>query len=408
MPTVDLAFTIGAGTVLLLGLVAGYIKNRLWVAEPLICLAVGAVVGPAVLRLLTPAEFDWQPVPHLKEVAHLTLGVAVMGAALRLPARYGRQNLRSLAVALLIGLPLMVATGAGLAASMLGLSLLPALMVGATLAPTDPVVANSITSGRAAERNLPHRIRNLLTAESGANDGFALLFVLLPVLLATTPAATAWTEWGTRVILWEVLGAVLIGAACGEAAGRLLIWAIRQPFSEEHSITTIALALSITVLFSVRMIGSDGILAVFIAGLLLKRHLDKEETRHEHMQAAIGRFFDLPVFLLFGAMLPWADWLAMGWRGPVFAVAVLALRRLPWWLMLWRLFPAMRNWREAAFLGWFGPVGIASIYYSLLVLDRTGFEAAWPITSLVVTTSIVAHGVMATPLTAYAGRKPAE
>lgn len=404
MPDVDLAFTIGAGTVLALGLVAGYIKNRLWVAEPLICLVVGILVGPAMLRALTPAELGWQPDPHLKGVAHLTLGIAVMGAALRLPANYGRRTWRDLGIALGIGLPLMAATGTGLAALILGLPLLPALVIGALLSPTDPVVASSISSGREAERNLPGRTRWLLTGESGANDGLGLLFVLLPVLLMTEPATAAWHEWATTVLLWEVLGAVLIGAACGEAAGRLLIWAIRQPFSEDQSITTIALALSVTVLFAVRLIGSDGILAVFTAGLLLKRHLEQVETIHEHTQEAIGRFFDLPVFVLFGAMLPWSEWLAMGWRGPAFAAAVLVLRRLPWWLLLRPLFPTIRTRTEALFLGWFGPVGIASIYYALLVQERTGWQEAWPIASLVVTASILAHGITATPLTKLAGR----
>lgn len=404
MLNVDLAMTVGAGTVLLLGLVAGFVKNRLWMAETMICLAIGIFVGPLVLNALTPADLNWTPVPHLEEVAHLTLGIAVMGAALRLPAGYWRRNKRNLAAVLCIGLPLMVASGAGLAVAILGLPFLPALMVGAALGPTDPVVASSITGGRVSEANLPARTRNLLTAESGANDGLGLLFVLLPVLLVTEPAAAAWADWGLRVLLWEVLGAVLIGAACGEAAGRLLVWAVRQPSSEAHSITTIGLALSITVLFFVRMIGSDGILAVFAAGLLLKRHLDRVETTHEHTQEAIGRFFDLPVFILFGAMLPWQEWVALGWQGLGFAVAVLVLRRLPWWMLLRPLFPALRSRPEAVFLGWFGPTGIASVYYALLITDRTGFDGAWPVVSLAVTASILAHGITATPLTQLAGR----
>ncbi len=191
---------------------------------------------------------------------------------------------------------------------------------------------------------------------------------------------------------------------CGEIAGRLLIWARRQEFADAHSITSIGLALSITVLSFVRLIGSDGILAVFVAGLLLNRHIDRKETRHEHMQEAIGRFFDLPVFILFGAMLPWQEWLDLGWHGLAFAVAVLVLRRLPWWLLLRPAFSTIRTGREAAFLGWFGPMGIASIYYAVLVVDRTDVQTIWPVASLVVALSIVMHGVSATPLATRAGR----
>lgn len=404
MQTVDLAFTIGAGTVLVLGLVAGYVKNRLWVAEPVICLAVGILIGPAMSQILTPTELGLKPTPQLEQVAHLTLSVAVMGAALRLPSGYVLREWRSLAIALVLGLPAMAAAGAGIAAVVFGLSLLPALMVGTVLAPTDPVVASSIASGRAAEDHLPARTRYFLTAESGANDGLGLMLVLLPVFLASQPADVAWNEWISRVLIWEVLAAVLIGTVCGEVAGRLLLWAIRQPFSDAHSITTISLALSLTVLFAVRLIGSDGILAVFTAGLLLKRHLAMVDTLHEHTQEAIGRFFDLPVFVLFGTMLPWSDWMDMGWKGLAFAGAVLTFRRLPIWLVFAPLMPAVKRPRESLFLGWFGPMGIASIYYALLVSERTEFDQVWPIVSLVVSASILSHGVAATPLTQLMGR----
>ena len=399
MTSFNAGLAIAGGTVLALGLVAGYIRNRLWIAETVLCVLVGVLVGPAVAGLLDFAEVGWSPTPHLLEAARLTLGISVMGAALRLPPHYESRAARDLALSLGIGLTLMWLTGAALAVLILGLPLLPALVLGAVLAPTDPVTASAVASGKSADRHLPARLRNLLTAESGANDGLGLLFVLLPVLLLLHAPGEALSEWTTRVLLWEVMGAVIIGTLCGEVSGRLLAWAFRQPFSESHSTITVGLALSITVLTVVRLMGSDGILAVFAAGLRLNRYVKRAETRHEHAQEAIGRFFNLPVFILFGAMLPWHDWSGLGWTGIGFAVAVLAFRRLPWWLLFGRRLAAVQSPAEAAFLGWFGPIGVATIYYSLLAGHRAGLDQIWPAASLVVLASVVAHGLSATPLT---------
>lgn len=400
MNELNLALAIAGGVVLALGLVAGYVKDRLWMAEPLICLCVGVLVGPAVLDIVSSQTLGWDTYPYLMEVARITLGIAVMGAALRLPPHYEVGAWRDLLLSLGIGLPLMWLTGAALAALILGLPLIPALLVGAVLCPTDPVVASSITSGRLAKVSIPASLRNLLTAESGANDGLALAFVLLPVLLLTEASgSSAFVEWGLRVVVWEVLGAVLAGAVIGEISGRLLTWAYRQPFSDAHSTVTVALALSITVLAAVRLIGSDGILAVFVAGLVLNRYVVGEEMRHEHLQEAIGRFFDLPVFILLGVMLPWSAWMTIGWPGLLFVAAVILLRRLPWWLLLSPALRAVHRPAEAAFLGWFGPIGIASLYYAILADHRTGTSEIWPIASLAVAVSVLVHGVTATPFT---------
>ena len=403
MTEFNAVLAVAGGVVLVLGITAGYVRNRLWVAETALCMAVGILVGPAVTGLISPAELGWTPAPHLQEVARLTLGLAVMGAALRLPPGYMRRNWRDVTVSLGLGLPLMWLTGAALAALLLGLPVLPALVLGAVLGPTDPVVAGSIASGQLAERNLSKPLRNLLTAESGANDGLGLLFVLLPVLLLQHPPAAALTEWGLRVLIWEILGAVVIGALVGELSGRLLVWAYRQPFTERQSTITVGLALSLTVLATVHLIGSDGILAVFVAGLMLNRYVEKHETRHGGMQEAISRFFNLPVFILLGAMLPWADWARFGWSGIGFVLAVLALRRLPWWLLLGRWLRATRSAGEVAFLGWFGPIGVSSAYYAILAEERTGISQIWPAASLVVFSSVVAHGISATPLTRLSG-----
>ena len=78
------------------------------------------------------------------------------------------------------------------------------------------------------------------------------------------------------------------------------------------------------------------------------------------MQDAVARFFDIPIFVLLGVLLPWQGWAELGWHGVAFAAAILLFRRLPAWFVIGRLLPSVSTPRETAFNGWFGPIGIAA------------------------------------------------
>lgn len=405
MSAFDAIIAVGAGTVLFLGVVSGYIRNRLWVSEPAICFAVGLALSPLEFELLGVAAGSEAYLNLVQQVARITLAISVMGAALRLPRCFMRTRGRELALVLGLGLPLMWLCGSLLAYLLLSVPLLGALLIGAVLAPTDPVLADSIVAGKTAEENVPARLRDSITAESGANDGLALLLVMIPILLLTEAPGQAATHWLTEILIWKVSGAIAIGAALGWLAGRALVWAYAQPFSERLSGLTVSVALALTAVACVHLIGSSGILAAFVAGLQFKRFLVRvEDPDHEHVQEAIGRFFDLPVFILFGLLAPWPDWLALDGMSWLFVLAVLLLRRPPVWLLLKPLLPSVRNHREALFNGWFGPIGIAALLYAAEASDLTGRGEIWTLGSLVVSASIVLHGMSATPLIRHYGR----
>ncbi len=388
-----------------MSLLAGLIGNRTWVSEVTVCLLIGAAIGPLLSYVSETQLFGDDRAKTLEEVARLTLGIAVMGTALRLPMSYLRNCWRDLAVVLLLGLPLMWLTGAGMAALFLGVGVLPALLIGAMVAPTDPVVAASIVTGRVASAKVPDRVRNLISAESAANDGLGQLFVMLPILLLTEPPRQAIADWLLRTLCWEIGGAIAIGAILGWLAGHLFVWAKRKPYSEDESMLTIGLALSLTVLAGLELVGSDGILAVFVAGLMLNRGISDLETRQHHLHGAITRFFDLPAFVLIGVLLPWGAWVALGWKGVGLALVLVLFRRLPWWLALAPIIRDLRRRDETLFAGWFGPIGVAAAYYSLLGQERTGIDILWPIASLVIVLSVAIHGISATPFANMLGAR---
>ncbi len=88
-----------------------------------------------------------------------------------------------------------------------------------------------------------------------------------------------------------------------------------------------------------------------------------------------------------------------------FAACILLVRRLPAWLLLGRLMPWTRPVRHAAFAGWFGPIGAAALFYAMLIQDETGSVRLWPLISLAIGASVLAHRITATPLTRMFGAR---
>lgn len=208
-----------------------------------------------------------------------------------------------------------------------------------------------------------------------------------------------------RVVLWEVGGAVCLGVLFGLAADYLLRWAEAKQTIEQHSFLAFTLALTLFVLGATKLLGTDGILAVFAAGAALDRVANvSERHQEERVQEAVNQFFTLPIFMLLGLMLPWEQWREWGWRGVALVIAVLLLRRLPFLLLLKRWIPQVKTTKDALFMGWFGPVGVAALFYSMLVLRRTGHEEVWSLGSLMICASLLAHGMTAAPFAKLYGK----
>ncbi|MFA7387717.1 MAG: cation:proton antiporter, partial [Thiohalobacteraceae bacterium] len=356
--------TIG-GMVLVLGLLSRPLKRTIF-STPLLALTLGILIGPLGLGLLHPAQWGRLDV-ILEQAARLTIAIGLMGVALRLPRTFPFRHWRSLAVLLGLGMPLMWLSSGLLAYWLLDLPLLVALLLGAVVCATDPIVATSIVTGDVAEDNLPKRLRHTLSAESGANDGLAYPLVLLPILLLTQPPADAWPTWLGRTLLWEVGAAALVGALLGFVAAHLLKRAEAHHSIEQHSFLAFTLALTLFALGVASLLGTDGILAVFIAGITLDHFANASERRQEErVQEAVNQFFTLPIFTFLGLVLPWDQWRALGWAGLAMVVAVLLLRRLPFLLILKRWIPELQDTKDALFLGWFGPIGVAALFYAML------------------------------------------
>lgn len=398
---VNLALLVLGGLVIGLGLLSGFLKERLFLSDPVVALLLGVVLSPAVFGAIDLHHWG-QPEGILEQSARIAIGIQLMGVALRLPPGFVKLRWRPLAVLLGLVMPLMWLASALLIYLILGLPFWVSMLLGAVISPTDPVVATSIVTGRVAERNLPDRVRHVLSAESGINDGLAYPFVMLPILFLTrSPGEAAW-HWLSRILLWEVLGAVILGLVAGYVAGWLLNWAERKHLIDKQSFLAYTLALSLVVLAGVKLMGGDGILAVFAAGSIFTIVVGSRDCAEEkEVQEAVDRLFTIYVFVILGLFIPWQGWMDLGWRGVIFAIGVLLLRRLPAIFALRRWLPDCDRRADLLFMGWFGPIGVAAIFYAMLAIRKAGVEVAWDVASLAICASIVVHGFTAIPLTKF-------
>ena len=356
---------------------------------PLLALGVGAALGPeglAVFRI---------PDGHavLNTVSEIAMAIALMAVALRYPFSDVAKLARPLTLLLTVGMVGMAATVALLAWGLLGLEPAHAWLLGAVLAPTDPVLSSSIVTGDPAEKDIPYRLRRLLSAESGANDGLAFPLVVLGVVLMREEGLGRFITEG----LIGVAIAVVAGIAIGWAAGALMLRSEEHQDIEDSGFFVFTLVLALLALGVVNMLKGDGILGVFVTGLAYNRTVgamtyDKEREVEE----GINRVLVLPVFILLGSLLPWLEWTEAGLPLVGFGVAVLFLRRLPVIAALRR--PLKLDAADTLFYGWFGPIGVAALFLVTFAIEEAVDDTViWPATALVVALSTVVHGLTGTP-----------
>jgi sodium/hydrogen antiporter len=385
----------------LLAIVVTLISKRirsLPLSEPMLALAVGILIGPKLLGFVDLHDPGSKTV--LLQASRLLLAVSLMAIAVRYPLSEYRKRVRGVVLLIVVVMPGMAAIPALLGGWLLGLPAATAWLVGACVSPTDPVLASSVVTGESAKSLVPARVRQLLSAESGANDGLAFPLVVLGIVLVVgEPLSTFAFE-----SLYGVLAAVAIGVVVG-LAGSLGVNVAERDGDLERSVSLLfTVALALCTLGVAKLANTDGILAIFAAGLAYNATSSGQERAAENsIDEGVNRFVVLPLFTLFGVALPWELWGDMGWNVALFAVGVLLLRRLPLIAALKR--PLGLRWPGTLFYGWFGPIGVSALFYLVFaheegVTDPRIFAAG----SAVITASVLAHGVSAATGRRWYGR----
>ena len=392
---------LGAMT-LALGLASKWLQKS-FLPPTVLALFFGIVLGPKVLGVIDLAALG-DRTRILEGVARVTLGIGLVGVALRLPREYPRRHWREMLTLIGLGMIGMWAVSSALVYFILGQTFWMAALIGAIITATDPVAASPIVSGELSKKTLPDRVRHAISFESGANDGLSFLFVFLPFLFLTKPEGEAVSHWFKHTLLFDVGAATLLGLATGFIAGKGLRWAEKAGSIAEHWRLVYTVALALFAVGLGKLVGSDEVLVVFAAGATFVQVVSSDDRKNEEQgQEAVNRMVAVPVFTVLGAAIPWEGWFGLGWSGLALGAAVLFLRRPPLILLMRPMLRSVENLRDALFIGWFGPIAVAAIYYASIMEHKLKEPMIWDVVSLVACLSVVVHGATAAPLTrAYA------
>jgi NhaP-type Na+/H+ or K+/H+ antiporter len=362
--------------VLLLAVLVSALAKRTILSTAVLFLAAGFVVGDGVLGVVDVVPSS----PVVGSLAELALFAVLFTDGMRVGWSDLRDAWRLPGRALGWGLPLTLLVTALLAHYVARLDWPESLLIGAILAPTDPVFAAALVGND----KVPARLRHLLNVESGVNDGLALPFVV--VLLAVT-AGSGDLHLGT--LGWELALGIAIGIVVPWVAIRLeqtRFFAVSPEYLPLN-----AFAIGLLVLAIGKASHGNLFLAAFAAGITVATVGAAQREAFEHFGELISEIFKLAALLVFGALLAPAFFADIPWTGWAFAaLALVVARPVALWISFLR---AGLGLREQFAAMWFGPKGFASVVYGLLVL-ASGTAAADEIFHLVALTivlSILAH-----------------
>jgi sodium/hydrogen antiporter len=368
----------------------------------LIYLGLGAVAALVIqvfdVRWLDPLG-DAKVVEHVAEVA---LIFALFSSGLKLDRRLRWREWGSVARLLLIAMPLTMAGVALFASQAMGLTLGAALLMGAILCPTDPVLAGDLGVGPPGDED-EHEPNFALTAEAGGNDGLAAPLVLLGVYV-TEQGGTDWIgEWLVADVFYACAAGLVIGVLNGWAAAWSVHWLrdrelLAPAFDGYHAVATALITYGLA-----EVAGGYGFLAVFVSGLAFRRY----ERGHElngrvHAGAEqVEKFMELAAILLLGSLLTSAGLSEPGWAGWGLAIVLLVVIR-PLATLISLLGGNVETRPGRAFVAWFGVRGVGTLYYAATVVTGGylggGEEqvVVWTAIACVIV-SIVVHGVTGGP-----------
>ena len=377
---------------------------------PMICVGLGAALFalPGMPRVSLQGEGSLAFVERLTELAVV---VSLMGAGLKLDRRLGWRSWRYTWRLLGLAMPLAILCFALLGHLLLGLGVATALLLGAVLAPTDPVLASDIQVGP-PNSGVEDETRFALTSEAGLNDGLAFPFVHGAIALAVLWQVDVEDagDWFGYAVIWKVGGGIAIGHVVGRLLGKLLFHLPREASLFRTGDGFVALGITFLAYGLAEMAHAYGFLAVFIAALTL-RATERRHAYHgtlHHFTEEMERLLMMALLVLFGGALSGGDLLgALSWEGAAFGLlAIFLVRPATAWVALagLRADPA-----ERAAISFYGIRGIGSAYYLAYAVQRTTFEATdllWSVVAFIVLLSILLHGATATPAMAYLAARP--
>jgi NhaP-type Na+/H+ or K+/H+ antiporter len=368
----------------------------------LIYLGLGALAALAIRVFEIPWLDPFGDAKVIGHIAEVALIFALFSSGLKLDRPLRWREWGSVTRMLALAMPLTMAGIALFGSQVMGLSLGAALLLGAMLSPTDPVLAGDIGVGPPGDE-AEHEPNFALTAEAGGNDGLAAPLVLIGIFVAEK-GGTGWLgEWLVADLLYACAAGVAIGAAVGWSAAWSVHWLrdrelLAPTFDGYHAVAT-----ALVLYGAAEAAGGYGFLAVFVGGLAFRRYEhDHELNGRVHAGAEqVEKFMELAAILLLGSLLTGEGLTAPGWTGWLLAIVLLVVIR-PLSTFVSLIGSQVETAGGRTFVAWFGVRGVGTLYYAATVVAAgvlSGSEetlVVWTAIACVIV-SIVVHGVTGGP-----------
>jgi NhaP-type Na+/H+ or K+/H+ antiporter len=377
--------------------------SRAPVSMPMVFVAAG-VLGFALVDDLPSPD----PVAHGAVAVHLTefcVLIALMGAGLAIDRPVGWRRWATTWRLLGITMPLSILGGALLGWWLLGLGLGAALLLGAALAPTDPVLAGEVQVGEPDDPDEPEdEARFSLTSEAGLNDALAFPFVYAAIAISVAGADPGgWlADWLLVDVVWRIAVGALVGLAAGWLLSRLFFNSrLERARLADQAEGFVALAATLLAYGLAELCQGYGFLAVFVCACSLRaaeRGHEYHGVLHNWVEQ-LERLVTVAILVLFGGAVARGLLADVGFTEVALAaIFLLLVRPLSGQVGLAR---GRTGPRERWAVVFFGVRGIGSLYYAAYGIKEGHFddpELIWAVVGLVVLSSVILHGVLATPV----------
>ena len=391
------------GLLLLTVTVGSSIIARLPLSYALIYLIVGVLLGPYGIHLIQlELSNEW-----LERLFEIVVIVSLFGCGIKMNRRLNVWSWQSTARLIGILMPVSIFAIALLGHFLLNWNWGLAILVGAILAPTDPVLASEVQITHLNDRN---ELRFGLTSEGGLNDALAFPFVYFGLHWIKN---NHWQDWMTYWFGIDVVWAIAAGIAGGILVTQAIHW-LELKFRQTHGVEEemdhlIALAKILLAYSLTEVINGYGFLAVFIAGFTVRTESNlNSETRMSQLRFTeqIEKLLEVGTILLLGSLLRIEPiWNYAGVALLISGLLFFIIRPIGAWISTVddRLNPVTR-----LLFGWFGIRGIGSLYYLAYALKEQIPESdktliSW-ITLITVAASIILHGITTTPIMKWYGQ----
>ncbi len=396
---VPILFAVGA--LILMVAWMPLVLRRLPLSLPIICVAVGM----AIFYYTPFADYSPNPLemPVLVEkAAELIVIISLMGAGLKIARPVGWKSWNMTWRLLIVAMPLTIIAIALTGHYLFGFGIASALLLGACLAPTDPVLAADVQITH-HEDDEESEARFALTSEAGLNDALAFPFVHLAILgSAAGFTMSGLADWALHDIAVKLTVGLIAGYVAGWVFGRILYALPSGTRLSRSGDGFVALGMTLITYTLTEALHGYGFLAVFIAGLQIRHAADGHEfnARMHDFADEIERLLMMVMLVFFGGVLVSGELLwGIGWRDALFvAVTLLLIRPLSGWFSLRGV---DRPELEKNIIAFFGIRGLGSVFYLAYALNHGDFTdgaALWQLLTLVIAASILIHGILVTPL----------